>query len=144
MSRTANADFQVTTWDQEPYEGVEDGPELGSATAVKRYTGDLEGEGRARVLLCRAREEADPKNAGFVASEQFVGRIHGREGSFAMQFWGFSAAGIAPWTAGHVVPGSGTGELEGLSGAVEVAVAKDGRHTLSVEYVLPSESEAPA
>lgn len=35
---------------------------------------------------------------------------------------------------GHVVPGSGTGELAGLTGEIEISVAEDGTHTLTLDY----------
>lgn len=159
MSKRARvvAEFDVTSWDQKPYEGVPGGPALGEAVVGKSYRGDLEGTGKARLLMCRAEGQAGeagagegdageketdggPSNAGYVASEQIVGRLEGREGAFVVQHWGVAAAGATPWTAGHVVPGSGTGELKGLTGTVEIAVDADGRHTLTLEYSIPGGS----
>lgn len=139
------AEFDVTSWDQKPYEGAPGGPALGEAVVGKTYRGDLAGTGEARLLMCRAEGEVSgeekagqgPSDAGYVASEQIVGRLDGREGSFVIQHWGVAAAGAAPWTAGHVVPGSGTGELAGLTGTVEIAVDADGKHTLALDYSIP-------
>lgn len=143
----AVADFDVVSWDQTPYDGAPGGPALAEAVVGKAYRGDLEGTGEARLLMCRAADEgpgadeasaaSGPTNAGYVASEQFVGRLAGREGSFVIQHWGVAATGAAPWTAGHVVPGSGTGELAGLTGTVEIAVDAEGKHTLALDYSLP-------
>lgn len=150
----AVAEFDVVSWDQTPYDGVPGGPALAEAVVGKAYRGDLEGTGQARLLMCRAADgeastddsgeapddsgaSSTPTNAGYVASEQVVGRLAGREGSFVIQHWGVAAAEAAPWTAGHVVPGSGTGELAGLTGTVEIAVDPEGRHTLALECSLP-------
>ena len=47
---------------------------------------------------------------------------------------GSVVAGALPRTAGHVVPGSGTGELASLSGTMEIHVDADGKHTLALDY----------
>lgn len=142
----AVAEFDVVSWDQTPYDGVPGGPALAEAVVGKAYRGDLAGTGQARLLMCRAADgeaaadsgaSSAPTNAGYVASEQIVGRLADREGSFVVQHWGVAAAEAAPWTAGHVVPGSGTGELAGLTGTVEIAVDPEGRHTLALECSLP-------
>lgn len=44
-------------------------------------------------------------------------------------------------TFGHVVPGSGTGELAGLGGDVEISRTPEGVHTLTLDYAL---AENPA
>ena len=134
MSERATSHFDVTGWDQTPYGEEGDGPSLGEALVLKSYRGDLEGQGRARLLMCRASETADPQNAGYVASEQVSGRLADREGTFVIQHWGISAAGVPPRTAGHVVPGSGTGQLAELSGTMEITVGPDGTHTLTLDY----------
>ena len=126
--------FEVTGWDAEPYGESGDGPLLSEAQVVKRYHGNLDAEGRARVLMCRASADGPLANAGYIASEQVTGSLDGREGTFVMQHWGIAEEGAPPRTAGHVVPGSGTGDLAGLSGTLEIAVGEDGTHTLSLEY----------
>ena len=74
--------------------------------------------------------------AGFVASEVVTGRLDGREGSFVVQHWGLTGDG-PPRTGGHVVPGSGTDGLTGLTGTVTFAMAPDGAHSLTLTYALP-------
>ena len=130
------SDFEVTGWDALPYgeEGV--GPLLSEARVVKRYCGDLEGEGRVRLLMCRASADGPLENAGYIASEVVSGTLGGREGTFVLHHWGIAGAGAPPRTAGHVVPGSGTGGLAGLSGTMEIHVDADGGHTLTLEYEI--------
>ena len=126
--------FEVTNWDATPYGEQGEGPLLSEAKVVKRYHGDLDAEGRARVLICRASADGPLANAGYIASERVSGSLDGRKGTFVLQHWGLAEEGAPPSTAGHVVPGSGTGDLVGLSGTMEITVDADGTHTLSLDY----------
>lgn len=80
----------------------------------------------------------DPANlaagAGYVASELVTGRLGDRDGTFNLQHWGVSGIGRPQETAGHVVPGSGTGQLVGLSGAMTISVDANGAHTFTLDY----------
>lgn len=136
MGRRIVSAFEVTGWEETPYGEENHGPSLGEALVLKRYRGALEGVGRARLLMCRADPASNSENAGYVASERVEGRLDGREGTFVLQHWGVVAAGAPPTTAGHVVPGSGTGELTGLTGSMEIAVTPDGTHALKLDYEL--------
>ena len=68
--------------------------------------------------------------------ERVVGRLGERRGSFVIQHGGLMGPALAPRTFGHVVPGSGTGELAGLVGDLEINRRKDGTHTLTLNYDL--------
>ncbi len=114
----------------------EGGPHLSAARVTKEYSGELEGTGQARLLMCRASLEGPLRNAGYIVSEVVVGRLAGRVGSFVLHHWGVAPEASPPWTAGHVVPGSGTGELAGLTGTMEIRVDGDGTHTLTMDYEL--------
>ena len=72
-----------------------------------------------------------------MASEVVSGALSGLRGTFAMLHWGLSGGGNQR-TGGSIVPGSGTDDLEGLEGSVEIAVDGDGGHTLTIDYELPS------
>ena len=72
--------------------------------------------------------------AGYVASERIVGRLGGRAGTFVLQHGALGGAGVDQRTFGHIVPGSGTGELVGLRGEAEITVTPEGGHTLTLEY----------
>lgn len=128
--------FEVTGWDALPHAEECEGPLLSEARVVKRYRGDLDGEGRVRLLMCRASADGPPENAGYVASERVSGTLGGRGGTFVLHHWGIAEAGVPPRTGGHVVPGSGTGELAGLSGTMEICVDAEGGHTLTLEYEI--------
>ena len=128
------SDFEITGWDAVPNGEEGEGPLLSEARVSKRYRGDLDGEGRVRLLMCRASAEGPLENAGYIASEQVSGTLGGRAGTFVLHHWGIAEAGVPPRTGGHVVPGSGTGELAGLWGTMEIHVDEDGKHTLALSY----------
>lgn len=132
----AVASFTVTGWDQGEPEADPAGPTRSHATVRKQFEGDLAAESEARLLMCQADTADITAGAGYVASEVVRGALRGRDGSFVMQHWGLSADGRER-TGGHIVPGSGTGELTGLTGSVEISVDGDGGHTLTIDYELP-------
>jgi Protein of unknown function (DUF3224) len=102
--------FEITGWDaQPPYDAPADGPPLARITVRKRFSGPLEGESVAELLVCG--------EAGYVTNERVTGRLDGRDGTFVIQHGGTDGDAV-PWQFGNVIPGSGTGALAGLRGSV--------------------------
>jgi hypothetical protein len=99
----SEATFEITGWDQAPYDAPADGPPLTRATVRKRYAGVLDGESVAELLTCG--------ELAYTASERVVGALDGRAGTFVLQHGAWEGG---QW--GFVVPGSGTGALAGLRG----------------------------
>jgi hypothetical protein len=97
------ATFEITGWEQAPYDEPGDGPPLTRATVRKRYGGALEGESVAELLTCG--------ELAYIANERVTGALDGREGTFVLQHGAWEGG---QW--GFVVPGSGTGALAGLRG----------------------------
>jgi hypothetical protein len=95
--------FEITGWDQAPYDEPAEGPPLTRATVRKRYAGALEGESVAELLTCG--------ELAYIANERVSGELDGHAGTFVLQH-GASEGG--QW--GFIVPGSGTGALAGLRG----------------------------
>ena len=133
----AESEFDVVGWDPSPYDNPHGGVHLSRATVRKTFKGDLDGESTAELLMCQADVKDLSAGAGYVASEVVSGKLGSRTGTFVLQHWGLSGGGAAPTTAGHVVHGSGTDQLVGLSGTVEIAASVEGKHTLTMEYELP-------
>ena len=107
-------------------------PAIGRFSLDKSYHGALEATGRGQMLSAGAVVKG---SAGYVAMEVVRGVLDGRAGSFALQHSGTMTRGSARLTI-DVVPDSGTGELEGLTGEMTIHV-ENGRHTYELEYGLP-------
>jgi hypothetical protein len=76
--------------------------------------------------------------AGYVAIEEVTGTLHGKSGSFALQHSSTMDGGKYEMNI-RVVPGSGSGELEGIAGALTIIIA-GGAHSYALEYTLPGEA----
>jgi Protein of unknown function (DUF3224) len=126
----AVASFSNETYEEETYDD-RDGTALGRTHITRSFEGGFEGRSTAELLTARTEDGS----AAYVAFDRISGRLEGREGSFVLEHHGtVSAAGAA--VAGMVVPGSGTGELRGLSGEGQIAVDEEGTHELILEYEL--------
>ncbi len=131
MKKTANARFAIKSWDEKPYSEGEDLPRLTRATVEKAYTGDIEGNGRVEYLMMYRRDGS----AAFVGLERVAGRIAGRTGSFVLQRPGIFESGEAKESY-FVIPGSGTGELRGMTGGGNSAVGHGPEHPFTLDYEL--------
>ncbi len=76
-------------------------------------------------------------SAGYVAMESVSGTLRGRKGTFALQHSGTMTRGT-PSLVITVVPDSGTGELVGLVGTMEIHIV-EGKHSYDFSYTLPAE-----
>ncbi|WP_040162839.1 DUF3224 domain-containing protein [Microbacterium gorillae] len=108
-------------------------PQSGRFDVVKEWTGGVRGSGVGVMLSA-----GDPRTgaAGYVALETVDGSIDGRAGTFALSQQGTMTA-TGQTLAYAVVPGSGTGELTGLTGTVELTVDEDDTHRVVLHYALP-------
>jgi len=103
--------------------------QLGRASLDKVFHGDLEGTSQGEMLTAGSPQSG---SAGYVAVERVKGTLHGKRGTFALQHHATMHAGAFSLEV-VVVPGSGTDELKGLRGAMQIAIA-DGRHSYELEY----------
>ena len=74
-------------------------------------------------------------SAAYVAVERISGTLDGRGGSFLACHNGVMDRGT-PSLSVTVVPDSGTGELEGLTGRIAIDIV-DGKHFYTFDYALP-------
>lgn len=132
MKKTADARFAIKSWDEKPYSEGEDRPKLTRASVVKTYTGDIEAQANVEYLMMYRSDGT----ATFVGLEQVVGRIGGKAGSFVLQRTGVFEGGEAKESY-SVVPGSATGDLQGLLGDGRSAVGHGMEHPFSLNYELP-------
>lgn len=136
----AKSTFDVVGWDPgvpASGESPADGPILSTAVVRKEFKGDLTGVSVADLLMCQGDAADLAVGAGYVASERVEGSLEGLKGSFVMHHWGVSIDDTRE-TGGHIVPGSGTGDLAGIQGRVRISVNERGEHTLALEYELPT------
>lgn len=104
---------------------------IGRFTINKQIKGDLEATTLGEMFT-----SGDPKKgaAGYVAIEVVTGTLKGKRGSFALQHFA-TIDGKGPQMQVVVVPGSGTGELNGIEGTFTISV-EDGKHLYELEYTL--------
>jgi hypothetical protein len=120
MSARATGAFEITSWEQVPYDEAGEGPRLARATVHKTFQGELAGESSAELLLCGD----DEGGIAYTALERVVGRVGDRSGSFLLLHGAIRGDTAKP--RGRVVPDSGTGELRGLRGEVEISHDEQG------------------
>lgn len=104
---------------------------LGRLSIDKEFHGDLEATSSGEMLSARTDVEG---SAGYVAIERVTGKLSGHEGTFVLQHSGTMAAGEQHLSI-TVVPDSGTDDLKGLSGHMDIRI-EDGQHYYSFEYDL--------
>ena len=136
MLRCASGPFEVklTSQSTDAPTPPAEGATLGRLTLDKEYKGELEGRSKGEMLTAMT---AVKGSAGYVAVERVHGALHGRTGSFALQHTGVMARGEQRLTI-SVVPDSGTGDLAGLAGKMNIVLA-DGKHSYEFEYELPGD-----
>ena len=98
----------------------------------KEFSGDMVGTSEAQMI---AAFTGTPGSAGYVAIEHFTGSVGGKSGSFVLQHSGVMNKGDAQLTV-TIVPDSGTGELAGISGTLEID-NNEGQHSYALDYQLP-------
>ncbi|MDE2753337.1 MAG: DUF3224 domain-containing protein [Gemmatimonadota bacterium] len=128
---TARGALNVTVEPEPPFL-EQDGNKLGRNVVRKEFSGDMVGTSEAQMT---AAYTGTPGSAGYVAIEHFTGSVEGRSGSLVLQHSGIMAKGEAELTV-RIVPDSGTGELKGISGTLEIDNS-DGKHSYVLDYELP-------
>ncbi|MFZ0317504.1 MAG: DUF3224 domain-containing protein [Candidatus Sulfotelmatobacter sp.] len=131
----ATGPFDVKITPQPQEENVGD-PTLGRMVIDKTFHGDLEATSKGQMLTAATEVKG---SAGYVAIERVTGTLHTpagvRTGTFALQHIGTLTRG-APQLSVTVVPDSGTGQLVGLNGKMNIIIT-DGKHSYDFEYTLP-------
>lgn len=108
-----------------------EGSSLGRMSLDKQFHGDLEATSKGEMLTAMSEVKG---SGGYVAVERVSGTLHGRKGSFALIHRGIMAGGKQELSL-TVVPDSGSGELVGLAGKMDIKIT-DGKHFYEFEYTL--------
>jgi len=97
---------------------------------IKTYKGELNAQSGGEMLSVNSSEE----NAGYVAIEQVSGILFGKNGSFALQHFG-TMTPVSKHLNLVIIPGSGRGELKGISGSMKIDL-KEGVHHYELDFLL--------
>jgi hypothetical protein len=122
-STVLTARFAVTGWEPSALPGLDgDGEWVGAIVMRKTYTEGIVGESVAE-FLSSGTEEA---GRAYLAAERITGTLDdGRTGSFTVHH-GALQHPDAPPAFGYIVPGTGTGDFAGFSGAARIEHDADG------------------
>ncbi|MGW0859034.1 DUF3224 domain-containing protein [Streptomyces sp. NPDC002690] len=130
MSTKVDGTFEVTSFEPEV---LDEGPgaALGRVRMSKTFRGGLAGTSTVHMLSVA---DSDGRPAAYVAVERFTGELDGRKGSFVLQH-------SAPGSHGEqivirVAPGTGSGDLAGITGVFEIDQSEEGSHSYVLDYTL--------
>jgi Protein of unknown function (DUF3224) len=126
----ASAPFTNDRYDEESY-GEAEGTELSRVHISRSFSGDLEGASIAELLIAKSEG-----GGGYIGHDRITGTLQGKSGGFVFQHSGLMGPeGVT--NTGTIVPGSGSGELAGITGEGRMLADEEGNHTLTLEYELP-------
>ena len=128
MTNRASGTFEVKL---SPQDQGADMP-VGRMMIDKQFQGDLTGTSKGQMLMASSGTVKD--SAGYVAIEKVTGTLNGRRGSFYLQHNGVMTRGVGELRI-TVIPDSGTDQLVGLSGKMNIIIA-EGKHSYEFEYTL--------
>jgi hypothetical protein len=124
LSTHAAGTFEIESWDEQPYDEY-DGTRL-----TKSFSGDVEGESAAELLMVYGSKEG---SAAYVGLERVTDSVHGRSGTFVLRHSAAMERGEGKSSL-DMVPDSGTGELCGLRGEARISVEPGGGHSFTLDY----------
>ena len=129
MASQAKGTFDVKLTPQPPDAGAD--AAIGRMSIAKTYHGDLDGTAIGQML---AHMTAVDGSAVYVALERVDGKLHGLSGTFVLQHSGVMVRGKQQLSV-TVVADSGTGELVGLAGPLDIII-DGGKHSYVLEYTI--------
>jgi hypothetical protein len=131
VSKQARGKIEITKWDEQPIDEVEGQVKMTRATVTGSIHGDIEGSGTTHYLMVYREDES----AGYVLVQRVIGSLGGRSGGFVLEGSGAYADGVARGTW-SIVPGTGTGDLAGISGRGDFEAPAGSTMTFTLEYEL--------
>lgn len=107
----ARGTFRVESAEEDAYEALADGVRLTHAQGKQSFTGDIKGDGTVHWLILYRPD----KTAQLVGMQRIAGTIGSRRGTVVLTAQG-THDGKGSRITLEVVPGSGSGDLAGISG----------------------------
>jgi hypothetical protein len=127
MSDQIRAQFEITSWDETPFDEATGVAKLTEALVEKSYTGDVEGTSTTKWLMAYAPD----KTASFIGLERIKGTVGGKHGSLVLQHVGTFADGSAD---AELTVVSGTNELKSATGSGSFKADPAGSITLDLTF----------
>lgn len=127
----AKGEFDVNLKPLDSFTNGSEGIGLGRMSIDKTFRGDLVARSLGEMLSAMTKVKG---SAGYVALEQVNGTLQGNSGTFVLQHFGTMNRGKDRLIL-EVVPDSGTGQLENLSGKMIIKI-EDGKHYYEFDYSL--------
>lgn len=112
MSSQIKCTFNIDSWNEEPFSTSENGPKLNRASVKQTYSGSLDAKSTLEYLMTTFEDG----RSSFIGIEEIIGELEGKSGSFLLNHTGTHEDDVAKSTF-EIIPNSGTGELEGISGS---------------------------
>jgi len=131
MSHRAIGTFDVKITPLES--SIKEDKAFGRLGGDKQYHGDLDGTAKAELVAYGT--GAAGSSGAIVGIEKVTGKLAGKSGSFVLAHRGLMSAGKQSYSV-IVVPGTGTGELTGIDGKMDIII-EGGKHSYVFEYTLP-------
>ena len=132
------ATFMPKKWDEKTYGQTSPRTKLTRTTAEFQYSGQIQGEGGVEYLMFYSSfDEQDPHKATaeYVGLVNFKGTIDGKSGSCVFEERGAFESAEAKSSL-RILPGSGTGQLSGISGTGSSVATPKTCH-MEFDYRLP-------
>jgi hypothetical protein len=111
-------------------------PTVGRMSIDKVFHGDLEATSKGQMLSTITEVKG---SAGYVAIERVTGTLQGHAGSFSLQHNATMNRGVPDLNV-IVIPDSGTGQLVGLTGKLNIIIT-EGKHSYEFDYTLPDSAK---
>ncbi|MFL5768150.1 MAG: DUF3224 domain-containing protein [Actinomycetota bacterium] len=124
--------FEITSMGEDTLRELGGSAKLTHANGTQHFSGGIEGDGSVDWLMCYV----DGGGASYVGLQRIEGSVDGRKGTFVIEAVGRFDGGASrgSWA---VIEGSGTGELEGITGEGRFEAPGGPNATYSLEYRLP-------
>lgn len=110
-STTIECTFACTSWNENPYSEIEDGPKLSRASVTNSFDGGIVGTSVLEYLMVYVSDAFGM----FIGYERIEGTVDGRRGSFCVRQDGtFDVTSISAKLT--IIEETGTGNLAGVRG----------------------------
>jgi hypothetical protein len=134
----AEAAFSPKKWDEKTYDQASPRTKMTRSSVLFEYSGQVQGEGAVEYLMFYSSfDEKDPHRATaeYIGLIRFKGTLNGKAGTVVLEDRGAFDAATARSSL-RILPGSGTEQLAGISGAGTSVATPKSCH-IELEYQLP-------